>query len=144
MKKILFTSMLLISLDAFCQKPIFTKKFSGDSVSYVISDSINIQNGKSEYVKVFFIGSVAKAKWRELLVKNKNEKEFFELIGGMLSLEAQYKLKNKLSFEPFKRQFFFWDEKSKKFICDYKLMGRNGYGNMVETSVLAEYDPNEQ
>jgi len=96
---------------------------------------VKIENGHGEKIAVLFSGKVDKYIWTDLVKKNNNsEKEAFDYIAWILSLRAQSSLKNELSFEPLKKQFFFNDREN--FICDYKMMGRNGYGNLIEMSYL--------
>ena len=131
MKKILFIALLFSSSVAFSQLPKTIK----DSL-YIFTDiPVNIENGHGDKVKVLFSGKVDKNIWTGLVQKNNNsEKVAFDYIAWILSLRAQSSLKNELSFEPLKKQLFFNDHEN--FICDYKMMGRNGYGNLQETSVI--------
>lgn len=120
------------------------KKIDGYDTSYVLEDSCKVLNGKLEYVTVFFKTLVPVKVWDELISKYDNkEKEFFSSIGVGLTIKAKYTLSNNLSFEPFRHQFVLYDKNSNTFNCDYKMMGRNGYGNMVETTALVKYDPAE-
>jgi hypothetical protein len=117
----------------------FKKTLANDS-TYYLSDIVNVKNGKDEYVKVQFSSSVPKNIWDRLVVENNsNDKEYFSLVAGMLALEAQFSLKNQLSFEPFNKQFFIYYKNA--FACTFKMMGRNGYGNLVETESLVDYQP---
>ncbi len=59
----------------------------------------------------------------------------------MLFFDAKHSLKNTLSFEPFKKQFFRND--NQVFVAAYKMMGRNDLGNLSETTVLVKYNPFE-
>ncbi len=101
---------------------------------------VKIENGHGEKVIVLFNARLAKYFWDDFVSKKgKNEKEAFGLAAFMLSLEARYSLKNKDSFEPFKTQFI--SENGGSFVSLYKMMGRNGYGNLIESSALVEYNP---
>ena len=142
---------LLISLNIAGQTPKskpspgvynFNKKKATDNISYLFTAKIDIKNGKEEKVKVNFRATISIAAWKDYVKRytDNNEKDLFYLITALLSMKAQYTLNNTLSFEPIKNQFFFYDEEKKVFICKYKMMGRNGYGNMVETSEFVEYD----
>ncbi|MGN6165389.1 MAG: hypothetical protein ACTHOF_12690 [Flavisolibacter sp.] len=123
-------------------KSNFIKKESTDKESYILSGTVKIETGKGDNVDVFFNGIILKGLWDEFLKRHSSEYEFFSLVANMLSLEAKYTLKNNLSFEPMTRQFFMYQDNS--FICDYKMMGRNGYGNLVETSALVKYNPEKR
>jgi len=155
--KILLIPFLLLTLNVFGQKtkakqPVakttkesavtkFEKRLVDDS-SYGLSGSVKVANGKEEKVAVNFRATVPIDVWKQLVVKSKMiEKEFFVLVAALLTLNAQYTLKNTLSFEPFPNQFFFYNKDEKVFISSYKMSGRNGYGNLVETSELVRYDP---
>lgn len=120
--------------------PRMPRRYSSDSMTVYLSDTVEITNGKEEKIKVYFTGAVLPKVWDHFL-ETKDEKDFFKLIVSILSIRAQYTLKNTLSFEPFKNEFFMWDDAKKSFTCSYKMMGRNGYGNLLETSSLVEYDP---
>lgn len=118
----------------------FTKKINDNKESYMLSGVVMIKNGKEEKVPVTFSGSVPVQSWDNLAKTWKDgEADFFSFVCKMLSLEAQYKLKNNLSFEPFPKQFFLYYDNS--FKSSYKMIGRNGYGNLIETSSLVSYDP---
>lgn len=122
------------------KKPETVIKYSIDDSTYGISDSVTINNGKDEEVRVFFMASVSKTFWDNLIKeKGGTESSYFSLIANFLSIKAQYALKNPLSFEPFRKQFFMTS--NNEFICDYKMMGRNGFGNLGETSAIIRYDP---
>ena len=161
MKKFLFVSALFLTQIIFAQTTKKTKSSStttktakpkapadfkktfltGDSI-YNITGSVMIKNGHDEKVKVLFKGSVSKDKWNELTtVKKYSDYEAFDLVTSILSLNAQYKLKNKESFSPLPSQFFMWSSDNNAFICNFKMMGRNGYGNLIETTALVDYNP---
>jgi hypothetical protein len=120
----------------------FTKLISDNNARYYLSDMVTIENGKEEEVPVKFNASIPKDAWDDLVKKyGMVESEYFALMARSLSLNAQYSLKNTLSFEPFTKQFFSLNDGV--FVSDYKMVGKNGYGNAVETSVLVKYDPKE-
>jgi hypothetical protein len=113
----------------------------GDSV-YNFKGTVMIKNGHGEKVKVFFTGSVDKNKWEELKKsKNYSDYDAFNLVASILSVNAQYKLKNTQSFSPLSDQFFMWSNDTNSFISNYKMMGRNGFGNLTESTALVEYNP---
>jgi hypothetical protein len=149
--KYFFLAILLTSFTAYGQtKPsqtkskavatskTFKKQLTEDKKSYLISDLVKIENGKEEDVPVTFTVTVDKAAWDQL-IKDKLEPDYFELIASMLAIKAKFTLDNNLSFEPFKKQSMKYIDGV--FTCDFKMMGRNGYGNMVETSTLVKCDP---
>jgi hypothetical protein len=109
-----------------------------DSTKYYISDSVQVTNGKEEKVKVLFEAVVPIKIW-DVKSAMQDEKLYFSEICSSFSIKAQYTLKNSLSFEPFKKQFFMWEDSRSVFICNFKMMGRNGYGNLIEGSSLVEY-----
>ncbi len=123
--------------------PVDFKKtiMSGDSL-YSISGTVMIKNGHDEKVKVLFTAAVSKDKWNELTsTKKYSDYEAFDLVASILALDAKYKLKNVESFVPLPSQFFTWSSDNNTFICNFKMMGRNGYGNLSETTALVEYNP---
>jgi len=148
MKKILFilsfTSFLFPSISA--QKT--THKISGiiekklDDNIYKFKDiPVEIENGHGEDIEVLFSARISMYVWKDFVSKNgNNEKKAFLLVASMLSLQAKLSLENVLSFEPLKKQFFTINDQG--FICAFRMMGRNGYGNLVETSALVTYKPN--
>lgn len=113
----------------------------GDSI-YNFKGSVMIKDGHGEKVKVLFSGSVDKNKWEELKkAKNYSDYDAFNLVASILSVNAQYKLKNSQSFSPLSNQFFMWSNDTNSFISNYKMMGRNGFGNLTESTALVEYNP---
>ncbi len=150
--KVLFLPFLFLTLNVFSQKATvkpktssqastFSKRLSADSLDYFLSDMVAIKNGKEESVKVSFRASIPVEVWKDYVKRYHNkEKDLFLLISSILSLNAQYTLKNTLSFEPIKSQFFMYDKENKVFMSNFKMMGRNGYGNLVETSEIVRYD----
>lgn len=117
------------------------KELSGDK--YMLSQVVLIETGKEQKVEVTFNASVPKQVWDELASKNKDgESDYFALVASMLSINAKYTLKNPLSFEPFSKQFFMYMDGA--FMSSYKMSGKNGYGNSVETTALVKYDPLEK
>lgn len=120
----------------------FKKTLIKGDIIYSLIGSVMIKNGHDEKVKVSFIGSVSKDRWNELTTAKKyTDYEAFDLITSILALNAKYKLKNKESFIPLPSQFFMWSSDNNVFICNFKMMGRNGYGNLSETTALVEYNP---
>lgn len=118
----------------------FTKRAS-DSV-YYISGTVLIEDGHDEKVQVYFSSSVDQKGWDDYTKTNKySDIDAFELITAMLALDAQYHLKNSSSFIPLKKQFFMLESGETTFRSVFKMMGRNGYGNLTETSVLSAYTP---
>lgn len=116
----------------------FSKKVGADKSSYILNGTVEIENGHDDKVMVEFNASVPQKEWDDR-TKGKSEKDYFELIAGLLSLKAQYTLKNTLSFEPMKKQFFMYTDGY--FMSSYKMMGKNGYGNSIETTALVKVDP---
>lgn len=122
----------------------FKKTLSGDTL-YSFSGLVMIKDGHGEKVKVSFKASVLKDKWDEFTkTKKYSDIDAFELVAAMLALDAQYTLKNSDSFVPLPNQFFMWSSENNTFIAKFKMMGRNGYGNLTETSTLVSYDPNKE
>ena len=108
--------------------------------NYHLSDIVKIENGEGENVDVVFTASVPFEIWDSVSKRfSHSGKKYFSFISNLLSIQARHTLKNNLSFEPFSKQFFSFIDG--RFVCDYKMMGRNGYGNLVETSSLVVYNP---
>jgi len=142
-KKTTTKSSTTVAKTAKPKAPADFKKIvlTGDSL-YSITGSVMIKNGHDEKVKVLFKGSVSKDKWNELTsTKKYSDYEAFDLVTSILALNAQYKLKNTESFNPLPSQFFMWSSDNNVFICNFKMMGRNGYGNLSETTALVDYNP---
>jgi len=117
-------------------------KIDSGADSYYLSGVVKVLNGKAEDVDVSFSATIAKDAWdNSKKLRGMSDQKYFELVGKMLSMSAQNQLKNNLSFEPFPKQYFSWLDTH--FESHYKLAGRNGYGNLTETTVLAFYDPTE-
>jgi len=152
MKILITLSLILFTTLSFGQN---FKKFIINNNKYSISDSINIKDGHGEIVKVFFQGVFPKLIWDNYVQDRKYKQDslnkaysvnyvttdstVFSFLAQMLALKASFVLKNKESFVPFKSQFFLWYERESKFMTDFKMMGRNGYGNLVETSSIVTY-----
>lgn len=160
MKK-LFTmlfALMFVSLSATSQKaqtkttnpkaPIdFKKKLlivNGDSV-YSLIGSVMLENGHKEKIKVLFESTVSINKW-DVLKKEKKYSDYdlFSLAAMILTSNAKYKLKNTESFSPLPKQFFMLSKDSDEFISNFKMMGRNGFGNLTETTSLVSYNPYEK
>jgi hypothetical protein len=117
-------------------------KIDSSTTMYWISDTIDVDDGKNETVRVFFQCVVNSTTWDSLSrIYNGSDERLFYWIADGISLDAKYKLNNPQSFQPFKKQFLLVD--GKRFICDYGLFGRNGIGNLTEGKVFAEYKPFE-
>jgi hypothetical protein len=81
--------------------------------------------------------------WDSLIRKYKlNDAWYYNSIATSLSEIAKNSLNNPLSFIPFKAQKITLG--NGRFICDYKMIGRNGYGSDIETSVIVTYRPGGQ
>jgi hypothetical protein len=130
------------SADSKNKKEAFVMNTSVDNESYVFSAVVNISNGKGEDVPVAFNAIAPKQVWDNLKKWNGNDSVYFSFIASQLSISAEFSLINHLSFEPFSKQFFGYSEG--RFICVYGLMGRNGYGNMIETTVDVTFDPSKK
>lgn len=116
------------------------KSQSSDSEYFFNNIPVPIENGHGDTIKVLFWGSITKKLWAALLEKNDyDETKAFYYLGQGLSLKAQYILKNPLSFEPFKKQKFV--SHGGNVLCMYEMMGKNGYGNSVETTTIVDYNP---
>lgn len=126
--------ILLASLFIFnyANSQTFTKKdFNEDQ--YLMTDSVLIETGHNEKVNVYFVATIPKDKWQQFLIKNNtNDTTGFSIMAAMVSNKARYKLFNPASFVPFKNQTIGW---RKGFDCYYGMMGRNGYGTLIETGV---------
>ena len=122
---------------------------------YVFTDNIIVSNGKGDKVKKKFTLFVPISVWeyqikndtnftgcKESKLSNRSlvEKHYMDFIVNVISIHAKYMCKNSLSFEPLNDNTVIWLED--KFISSYKCMARNGYGNMVETSIMSDYVPN--
>ena len=154
MKKISLL-ILMIVFSSIVLGQSFSKKTFKDK-EYVISDTIRIKNGHDELVSVSFVGIFTQKVWNDYVDSQKaiqdslnikysvnytvTDSTVFTMINEIISSKAQYQLKNHISFVPLKSQFFFWYEREDKFVCDYKMMGRNVYGNLTEVSVPIEFN----
>jgi len=143
MKKILLPLIIFISITGKAQKTdslikgthTLKKSWLTDSSKIVINNlSLNILNGHGESVEVkFTIYSDIKS-WNYLIWHhhNNDEMDAVQDIADDISNEAQQSLKNILSFQPFKKEFI--TIQNGTATCNYKMMGKNGYGNDIETS----------
>lgn len=153
--KIIFTTLImLIGLSSFSQTN-FKKTESTNGEKYFLEGVVSVENGHSESVDVTASASVKKEIWDSFVAKlravqdssnrvnNKNhivnDSTTFSFVLSMLTIKAKYTLKNSSSFVPLSKQFFTWY--NGEFTCSYKMMGRNGYGNLVETESLVFYRP---
>ena len=142
MKKI----SLSIAMIGFCIS-IFgqglQKKSIKNDTEWLITDSVTITDGYKESVKVYVIMGCPKDKWDQFLKLNENttDSSGLYLAISMLAIDAQYSLKNTASFVPMRKQIITWDEKQNGFSCWFKMMGRNGYGNLIETDKIVVYKP---
>jgi len=120
-----------------------------DSNYYSLSGSVFISNGHDEKVKVYFEGYVPVVNWNETFKMafskgyDKAEINLFESVTYLISVDAKFKLKNKESFVPLPKQFFIWDDESKSFLSNYKMMGRNGFGNLIEMTAISLFKPSD-
>ena len=150
MKKISLL-LLMIVFSSIVLSQSFSKKPFKDN-EYIISDTIRIKSGHDELVSVSFVGIFTQKVSNDYVDSQKSiqdslnindivtDSTVFTMINEIISSKAQYQLKNHISFVPLKAQFFFWYEREDKFVCDYKMMGRNGYGNLTEVSVPIEFN----
>ncbi len=157
MKYILTLFFSLITLLSISQKKInqpnvlgFKKAVSKvDTNYYSLSGNVFISDGHSKKVKVYFEGHIPIKNWKETLNTStlkgwaKTDISLFESVTTLISVDAQWKLKNKESFVPLPKQFFMWDDESKKFMSNYKMMGRNAYGNLTESTALSYFNPSD-
>lgn len=141
MKTIIIVSLLITTVSVSAQKSSFTKTLSKDQKEYYISDTVTVENGKDEKVKKFFSLSVDTSVWTNFVKKHEGEQSAFDFIANMLTINVKYKLKNRLSFEPIDGNFITWYDKDNSYITNYKLMARNGYGNLTEGEIFVEYKP---
>lgn len=143
MKKIILAfSLMMATLVSNAQ---FSKtKSTTDSNSVIIKSVVELKNGHEEKVLVNVTGSMSAVVWGNFVQGRKiSDSAAFDFVVKMLSIQAQYSLKNSDSYEPMKNQFIMWYEKDQTFMSNFKMMGRNGYGNMTETSAMVEYDPSK-
>ena len=125
----------------------FKKEISSDTTKYTISDSVVVLNGMSEKVTIFFRLSCPKNVWeQEITDCNKkypqsptSDTSHFKTIVHLLNLDAKFKCKNMLSFQPIQGTFISYYEKNNSYMCLYNCMARNGYGNLIEGQILSEY-----
>ncbi len=121
------------------------KKMDSEDSLYMFSAYVMIENGHGELTKVLYKSSIIKKAWDDFISNNNySDIEAFELVTTMLALNAKYKLKNIESFVPLPNQFFIWSINHEAFVSNFKMMGRNGYGNLSETTVLVVYDPKQK
>jgi hypothetical protein len=147
---------LLLSALAFVMVRMHAQSHENKVIDFKMEargqDTINVsgyrmfEDGHGELVKVFFEGwKIPKDKWREMAVKNNkgSDEGWFETLTWIFSYDAQNQLKNRESFVPLRKQFFMWSDEG-SYLCSYKLMGRNGYGNLIELEALVEYNPDKK
>lgn len=153
---LLFALTMCIGLSSFSQTA-FTKKESSDGTRYLFDAILSVENGHGEPTNVTVSASIDKEVWVNFVTKEKasqdslnkvynknyvvNDSTVFTFIFEMLSIKARGVLKNSASFVPLNKQFFTWYDKEKAFMSNYKMMGRNGYGNLIETQELVFYSP---
>ena len=162
MKKIILLalcglSLLSSSVDAQVKKVTPTQTFTKQKMDtlYVFKDDIAIKNGKGDKVIKRFTLAVPVDVWDRLIKSDSNftstneskvgkimDKHYMYLIVNIISIHAHYQCKNTLSFEPLNDNFIAWSGNT--FLCNYKCMARNGYGNLIETTIVSEYIPNSQ
>ena len=126
-----------------------------DDTLYVFTDIISVYNGKGDKVKKKFTLFVPISVWdyqikndtnftrcKESKLSNRNlvDKHYMDLVSNVVSIHTKYKCKNPLSFEPLNDNIIIWFED--RFISSYKCMGRNGYGVMIEATIMSDYTPN--
>lgn len=118
----------------------FKKRDIGDK--YMFSDSVTIKDGQDHDVKIFVLASCPKDKWDNYLkAKSMDDSSGLYLAAAMLSVTAKGKLKNPASFIPMQKQIITWNDKEDSFWCNYKLTGRNGFGNLTESEIMVLYNP---
>lgn len=141
-KKVFIIIVLLFTVEgSFCQILIEYKiDEKGDSI-VSIKDSVKVQQGNDDSVKVFFILSANKKKW-DFYKASRTDIEAFQTVSNIITYKAESQIANRLSFIPMKRQIIMYFSRKKKdsFVCLYKCYGRNGYGNLIETEVLVDYE----
>jgi hypothetical protein len=150
MKRILLICLLLPGIvqaqKTTVKKSVLIAKTQDGNLYWFYDIPVMIENGHGEKVQVFFSATISTYVWKTLVLKNGNdENKTFSLMASDISLKAQNSLKNTLSFEPLKKQFFFMSNnrnfESAYMKSVYKMMGRNDYGNLSETSALVGYNP---
>jgi len=141
--KIIFT--VVIGLCALtCRSQTF-KKITDPITShfYDITASCQIETGQLTKQAVIFSTFIEKRIWDSLIKKYKqNEAQYYNSIAASLSEIAKNSLKNPLSFVPFKSQKITFG--NGRFICDYKMIGKNGFGSDAETMLTITYRPGGQ
>ncbi len=118
------------------------KRVIQDELYHFTDVPISIKNGHGEYKTILFSTEISKRVWQDLKKDGATDHQIMNFIAKGLSMIAQSKLENQLSFDPLKRQFF--TESERKIICYYATMARNGYGNLSETEVSVTFDPFEK
>jgi hypothetical protein len=142
LSKILILALLLQGY-VQAQKVTTVPKKLDDNIYIFLDVPQKIESGHGDTVKVFVSGKVSSYIWKDFIAQYKNnEKQAFSELVWILAYRAKSSLKNELSFTPLPKQFFIY--KAEGFICDFKMMARNGYGNMVETESLITYNPFEK
>lgn len=142
MKKTLLISPLVLflfslSLSVIAQTDTLPKR-TVKSEYYFTDIPVTVYNGHEDSINVLFSAAIDTTLWQKYVATQKNnERDAFSAVAMYLSLSAKYTLNNKLSFEPFKKQFF--SGKKKTFECLYKMSGKNGFGNDVEGSEIVYY-----
>lgn len=140
--KTLLLSILTFTFSSSISSQTLVKKIRTDSISYLITDSVEIENGHHQKVKILVNGSFLISIWEKFIHSNaSNDKEAFDLVVNTLASKAQYTLKNPLSFEPLPKQFVMWYEKNNSFTCVFELMGKNDLGNSIETKSIVSWSP---
>ncbi len=139
MKKLLLLSFLILPFISRSQIKDTIPKIRDDSSYFFRGIAINIESGHGDSINVLFSASIDTAIWNHRVLKyNGQEMKAFASIGRMLSSKAQYSLKNPMSFEPLKKEFFF--TQGKNFVSVYEMMGRNDLGNLLETKAVVQIE----
>ncbi len=143
LRRLSFITLIIGSLNGDCQvDTTFKKNRTTDNAHYELSGMVEIETGKGITTPVKFTAIVPILDWDKLAkTLGWNDRQYFNLVASELSFKAQDTLKNTLSFEPFPTEMFIYYDG--KFACNYNMMGRNGYGNMIEVSSLVFYNPEE-
>jgi hypothetical protein len=114
----------------------FSKITTSDRLTYVITDSVNVKNGKGEIIKVFTTLAVGKDIWDKATLRWR-ESEYLDYVVNEIAENAKESATNQLSFEPLNNNHISYDNKTGLYTSNYRMMARNGFGNLVETTVFA-------
>ena len=139
MKKLILSTIIIASTSSLFAQ-VF-KKTTYSATEYAIMDSVKITTGHGDTVNSFVVCVVPMKIWDDAVkAKEMSDEKYLSHAVNMVAIAAQFTLKTPASFEARRNQFISWMDK-KGFTSAFKMMGRNGYGNMTETVAFVSWNP---